>query len=347
MNDVEKNNQTDASAVRQSLIQDVRQIIETARANAVRSVDFCRVQMYWHLGQRIFEEEQHGKERADYGTYLTRNLAKLLEPEYGSGFGVRQLELARQFYRTYPIANTLRSQLNWSQYRRLIQIDDPDKREYYELESVNNAWTARETERQINSMLYERLLLSNDTESVLAVARKQRIPESPTEVIKDPMVLEFLGLHREASYYEKDLEGAIITHLTEFLLEMGKGFSFVARQKRLLLEDDEFFADLVFYNRLLRCHVVIELKTCELTHQDLGQLQMYVNYYDRIVKLPDENPTIGILLCTEKNDTVVKMTLPEDNKTILASEYQLYLPTTEQLVNEVNEVKKRVKKTES
>ena len=347
MNDVEKNNQTGASAVRQSLIQDVRQIIETARANAVRSVDFCRVQMYWHLGQRIFEEEQQGKERADYGTYLTRNLAKLLEPEYGSGFGVRQLELARQFYRTYPIANTLRSQLNWSQYRRLIQIDDPDKREYYELESVNNAWTARETERQINSMLYERLLLSNDKESVLAVARKQRIPESPTEVIKDPMVLEFLGLHREASYYEKDLEGAIITHLTEFLLEMGKGFSFVARQKRLLLEDDEFFADLVFYNRLLRCHVVIELKTSELTHQDLGQLQMYVNYYDRNVKLPDENPTIGILLCTEKNDTVVKMTLPEDNKTILASEYQLYLPTTEQLVNEVNEVKKRVKKTES
>ena len=347
MNDIEKNNQTDASAVRQSLIQDVRQIIETARAHAVRSVDFCRVQMYWHLGQRIFEEEQQGKERADYGTYLTRNLAKLLEPEYGSGFGVRQLELARQFYRTYPIANTLRSQLNWSQYRRLIQIDDPDKREYYELESVNNAWTARETERQINSMLYERLLLSNDKESVLAVARKQRIPESPTEVIKDPMVLEFLGLHREASYYEKDLEGAIITHLTEFLLEMGKGFSFVARQKRLLLEDDEFFADLVFYNRLLRCHVVIELKTSELTHQDLGQLQMYVNYYDRNVKLPDENPTIGILLCTEKNDTVVKMTLPEDNKTILASEYQLYLPTTEQLVNEVNEVKKRVKKTES
>ena len=347
MNDIEKNNQTGASAVRQSLIQDVRQIIETARANAVRSVDFCRVQMYWHLGQRIFEEEQHGKERADYGTYLTRNLAKLLEPEYGSGFGVRQLELARQFYRTYPIANTLRSQLNWSQYRRLIQIDDPDKREYYELESVNNAWTARETERQINSMLYERLLLSNDKESVLAVARKQRIPKSPTEVIKDPMVLEFLGLHREASYYEKDLEGAIITHLTEFLLEMGKGFSFVARQKRLLLEDDEFFADLVFYNRLLRCHVVIELKTSELTHQDLGQLQMYVNYYDRNVKLPDENPTIGILLCTEKNDTVVKMTLPEDNKTILASEYQLYLPTTEQLVNEVNEVKKRVKKTES
>ena len=322
------------------LYHDARIIIEAARNNAIRSVDFCRVQMYWHLGQRIFEEEQQGKQRADYGAYLIRNLAKRLSPEFGSGFGVRQLEQSRQFYRIYPIANTLRSQLNWSQYRRLIQIDDPDKREYYELESINNAWTARETERQINSMLYERLLLSNDKESVLAVARQQRIPEKPKEIIKDPMVLEFLGLHREASYYEKDLEGAIITHLTEFLLEMGKGFSFVARQKRLLLEDDEFFADLVFYNRLLRCHVVIELKTGELTHQDLGQLQMYVNYYDRNVKLPDETPTIGILLCTAKNDTVVRMTLPTDNKTIMASEYQLYLPTSEQLIKEIDEVKR-------
>ncbi len=250
------------------------------------------------------------------------------------------MEQARQFYRTYPIANTLRSQLNWSQYRRLIQISDSDKREYYELESVNNSWTARETERQINSMLYERLLMSNDKESVLAVARKERIPESPAEIIKDPMVLEFLGLHRESSYYEKDLESAIITHLTDFLLEMGKGFSFVARQKRLLIEDDEFFADLVFYNRLLRCHVVIELKTGKLTHQDLGQLQMYVNYYDRNEKLPDENPTIGILLCTEKNDTVVRMTLPEDNHSIHASEYKLYLPSSEQLIDEINEVKK-------
>ena len=328
------------------LYQDARQIIEDARKNAVRSVDFNRVLMYWNLGQRIFEEEQQGKKRADYGTYLTKELSRRLVPEYGSGFSIRQLELCRQFYRTYPIANTLRSQLNWSQYRMLIQIDDPDKREYYELESVNNAWTGRETGRQINSMLYERLLLSNDKESVLAVARKQRIPESPAEVIKDPMVLEFLGLHRESSYYEKDLEGAIISHITEFLLELGKGFSFVARQKRILLEDDEFFADLVFYNRLLRSFVVIELKTGELTHQDLGQLQMYVNYYDRYEKLPEENPTIGILLCTKKNDTVVRMTLPEDNKAILASEYKLYLPTTEEFVKEIEVVKKMAEKEE-
>lgn len=325
-----------------SFYQDVRQIIETARKNAVHSVDFCRVQMYWNLGKRIFEEEQEGKERANYGTYLIKNLAKQIEPEYGSGFGVRQLETCRQFFRLYPIAHTLRAQLNWSQYKMLVAIQDPNKREYYELESVNNSWTARETKRQIDSMLYERLLLSNDKESVLAVARKERIPESPTEVIKEPVMLEFLGLHQEACYYEKDLESAIISHLTDFLLEMGKGFSFVARQKRIMLEDDEFFIDLVLYNRLLRCFVVIEIKTDKLTHQDLGQLQMYVNYYDRCEKLPDETPTIGILLCTAKNDTVVKMKMPEDNKTILASEYKLYLPTSDQLIKEIDEVKKMV-----
>ena len=335
-NEIEKNN---SLTNQETFVGEIRTIIDNARSAAIRSVDFNRVQMYWNIGRRIVEEEQHGKERADYGTYLIKNLAKELEPEYGSGFGVRQLEQSRQFYRTYPIANTLRSQLNWSQYRRLIQIEDPDKREYYELESVNGGWTARETERQINSMLYERLLLSNEKEKVLAVARNQRIPESPTEVIKDPMVLEFLGLERKAAYYEKDLESAIISHIAEFLLEMGKGFSFVARQKRILLEDDEFFADLVFYNRLLRFFVVVELKTGKLTHQDLGQLQMYVNYYDRCEKQEDENPTIGILLCSDKNDTVVKMALPENNSTILASKYQLYLPTTEQLIKEIDEVK--------
>ena len=312
----------------EGFVGEIKQIIDNARANAVRSVDFCRVQMYWSIGKRIFEKEQQGKERADYG----------------SGFSVRQLEICRQFYRTYPIANTVCSQLNWSQYKLLIAIPDTDKREYYQLEAVNNGWTKRELERQINSLLYERLLLSNDKEAVLAVARGQRIPESPTEIIKDPMVLEFLGLERRASYYEKELESAIISHIADFLLEMGKGFSFVARQKRILVEDDEYFADLVFYNRLLRSFVVIELKTQKLTHQDLGQLQMYVNYYDRCVKTEDENPTIGILLCTDKNDTAVKLALPESNQTILASKYQLYLPTTEQLINEINEVKRAAEK---
>ncbi len=325
-----------------TFLNNIREIIDAARQNAVRSVDFCRVQMYWHMGKRIFEEEQQGKDRADYGTYLIKNLAKQLEPEYGSGFSVRQLERSRQFYRLYPIATALRTQLNWSQYKMLISIDDQDKREYYELEAVNNAWTGRELERQINSHLYERLLLSNDKEAVLAVARKERIPQSPLEIIKDPMYLEFLGLERKAAYYEKDLESAIITRLQHFLLELGQGFTFVARQKRILLEDDEFFADLVFYNRLLKCFVVIELKTGKLTHQDLGQLQMYVNYYDRVEKTAEENPTIGILLCTSKNDTAVRMALPEENKTILASEYKLYLPTQAQLIDEVNSVRKMV-----
>ncbi|KAA6339100.1 hypothetical protein EZS27_012961, partial [termite gut metagenome] len=294
-----------------------------------------RVMMYWKLGERIIVEEQQGQERAEYGTYLIRNLATKIEPEFGSGFSIRQLERARQFYRTYPIASAVRTQFNWSQYKLLIHIDDNDKREHYEYETLNNNWNGRELERQIHSGLYERLLVSNDKKTVLEVARKERIPENPSEIIKDPMVLEFLGLKLEASYYEKDLESALITHLQSFLLELGNGFSFVARQKRILLEDDEFFADLVFYNRLLRCFVVIDIKTHKITHEDIGQLQMYVNYYDRKEKLSDENQTIGILLCADKNNTLVKYSLPEDNKTIMASKYQLYLPTEKQLLVEL------------
>ena len=319
----------------EQFVSDIRNIIITARTTAIRSVDFERVKMYWKLGERIFIEEQKGQDRAEYGAYLLQNVALEIEKEFGSGFSVRQLERARRFYRTYPIATALRTQLNWYQYRLLIQISDNDKREYYELETANNNWTGRELERQINSGLYERLLLSNDKKSVLEVARKERQPESPTEIIKDPMVLEFLGLKPDAAYYKKDLERALITNLQAFLLELGNGFSFVARQKRILLEDDEFFADLVFYNRLLRCFVIIELKTYKITHEDIGQLQMYVNYYDRNEKAPDENPTIGILLCADKNDLLVKYTLPENNNTILASKYQLYLPTEKQLAEQL------------
>lgn len=321
-------------------VDEIRGIIDQARNHAARSVDQARVVMYWNIGKRIFEKEQQGKERADYGSFLLETLSKNLTPVYGSGFSVRQLEICRKFYRTYPIANTLCSQLNWSQYKLLIAIPDKDKREYYQLEAANEGWSKRQLERQINSMLYERLLMSNDKEKVLAVARKERTPESPLEIIKDPMVLEFLGLEKKPAYYEKDLESALISHIADFLLELGKGFSFVARQKRLLIEDDEYFADLVFYNRLLRSFVVIELETHKLTHQDLGQLQLYVNYYDRYEKQPDENPTIGILLCTDKNDTAVRLALPEHNKTILASKYQLYLPTSDQLIEQINQVKK-------
>ncbi len=328
-----------------NLVSEIRSIIETSRSNAVRSVDFCRVQMYWQIGRRIVEEEQGGSARAEYGKSLIKNLAKELEPEFGSGFGKRQLDYSKKFYLEFPIVHTLSAQLNWSQYKWLLDIADKDKREYYILETINNCWTARQMKRQINSMLYERLLLSNDKESVLAMARKEKKPEKPQEIVKDPMVLEFLGLEKKAHYYESDLETELINHLQEFILELGNGFTFVARQKRILLEDDEFFIDLVFYNRLARRFVIFELKTGEVTHQDLGQLQMYVNYYDRTEKLPEENPTIGILLCTAKNDTLVKMTLPADNNTIVASKYQLYLPTEQQLIAEVEKIKKEWEET--
>ena len=336
MDDLKNNDKT--LEIRTSFYDDIRGIINNAKETAIRSVDFQRVLMYWQLGERIFVEEQQGKERAEYGTYLIRNLARSIEPDFGSGFSVRQLERARKFYRMYPIASALRTQFNWMQYKLLIAVDDDYKREYYELETLNNGWTGRELERQINSSLFERLLLSNDKESVLAVARKERTPEKPTEIIKDPMILEFLGLKRDSAYYEKDFETALITHLQEFLLEMGNGFSFVARQKRILLEDDEFFVDLVFYNRLLRCFIIIEIKTHKISHSDLGQLQMYVNYYDRCEKLPDENPTVGILLCADKNEAVVKFSLPEDNANILTSKYQLYLPSENALLHEIEDV---------
>ena len=331
--------------LRPQFIGQIKEIITLARENAVRAVDHHRVLMYWNIGKSILEEEQQGKERAEYGAYLIKTLSQVLEPDYGTNFSVRQLELSRQFYRVFPIANALRSQLNWTQYRYLIRIDDESKREYYIAEATKNNWTARQLERQINSQLYERLLLSNDKERVLSVARGEQQPEKATDIIKDPMFLEFLGLKRESAYYEKDLEQAIITQLQEFLLELGNGFTFVVRQQRIHLDGDDFFIDLVFYNRLLRCFVIIELKTHKLTHQDLGQLQMYVNYYDRYEKLPEENPTIGILLAADKNDAVVKISLPEDNQTILASQYKLYLPSEEvlreQLVREMKAIEGR------
>ena len=322
--------------ITQSIIPDIKLIIAAAKDKAIRAVDNERTIMYWSIGKRIFEEEQQGKDRAEYGEYLTEMIAAELEPEYGSGFSKRQIELVRQFYRVFPIANALRSQLSWTQYKMLIRIDNENKREFYIAETVKNNWTSRQLERQIYSSLYERLLMSNDKENVLAVAKNEKLPSDAKEIIKDPMNLEFLGLKKESAYYEKDLEQAIITHLQDFLLEMGNGFSFVARQKRIHIEGDDFFVDLVFYNRLLKCFVIIEIKTDKLTHQDIGQLQMYVNYYDRVEKLESENATIGILLCAAKNDAVVKFTLPEEEKNIIASKYNLYLPTEKQLLEEVN-----------
>lgn len=330
-----------------NIIHQIQSIIATAKEKAIRSVDTERVLMYWQIGQVIFEEEQQGKERAEYGAYLIKSISDVFQPQFGTGFSIRQLELNRQFYRTFPNTNALRSQLSWTHYRTLIRIDNQDKIEFYIAEATKNNWTARQLERQINSQLFERLLMSNDIHSVLAVARDEKSPSDAKEIIKDPMVLEFLGLRRETSYYEKDLESAIITHLQDFLLEIGNGFSFVARQKRIHIDGDEFFIDLVFYNRLLQAFVLIEIKTDKITHQDIGQLQMYVNYYDRFEKEEFENPSIGILLCADKNDAVVKITLPENNKSIVASKYQLYLPTEQQLIAELQKEMEKLDQKET
>jgi predicted nuclease of restriction endonuclease-like (RecB) superfamily len=324
--------------LQKQFLNQIKEIVSNARQKAIRSVNTERVLMYWQIGKLIFEEEQNGQERAEYGKFLIKSLSVELQKELGSGFSVRQLERYRQFYRKFPITSALRTQFHWTHYKLLISISNQNKRTFYIAEAEKNNWSARQLERQINSQLFERLLLSNDIEEVLAVAQQNKIPESPTEIIKDPMVLEFLGLKRESSYYERDFETAIITHLQDFILELGNGFSFVARQKRIHIDGDEFFIDLVFYNRLLQCFVVVEIKNKKITHQDLGQLQMYVNYFDRFEKQKSENPTIGILLCTDKNDAMVKISLPEDNKTIIASKYQLYLPTEEQLIKEVKRI---------
>lgn len=231
-----------------SFIEEIKTIINASRFEAAKAVNHHRVLMYWNLGKRIFEEEQLGKERADYGTQLIKFMSKELQPEFGSGFSFTNLSLFRQFYRVFPIIYAVRKHLGWTHYRKLIKIDSEDKREFYIAETIKNHWGARQLERQVDSHLYERLLLSNDKESVLAVARKEKQPMDPQEIIKDPMVLEFLGLKRESSYYEKDLEQALITHLQDFLLELGNGFAFIARQRRIHLEGDDFFVDLVLYN---------------------------------------------------------------------------------------------------
>lgn len=324
--------------LRNSFIEEVKKVIEESRVKAIRSVDHIRVRMYWELGRKIVEEERRGNIKVEYGKYIIKKLAEALTKEYGSGFSTRRLYLYCQFFKVYPIVPAVKAQLGWSHYKILLSIDNQSKRSFYEAECIKNNWTYRQLERQVYAHLYERLLLSNDSKKILAIANSDEMPSDARDIIKDPMVLEFLGLKKESVFYEKDLESKIITHLQEFLLELGNGFAFLSRQKRIHLEGDDFFIDLVLYNRLLQCFVVIEIKTGKITHQDIGQLQMYVNYFDRLEKKEYENPTIGILLCADKNEAVVKITLPENNQTIIATRYQLYLPTEAQLLQEVKKI---------
>ena len=284
-------------------------------------------------------EIQQGDERAAYGDAVLDKLSQKLTNEFGKGFSSRNLRTMRKFYIMYPIWKTVSAKLSWSHYLELIKIDEEPKRNFYLNECINSRWSVRELERQIGSLLYERLALSANKQKVLELAEKGHELKTSKDLVKDPFVLEFLDIKENTEYLESDLEKNILEHLKEFLLELGKGFMFVGSQVRLTLEEDHFYPDLVFYNRLLKCFVIIDLKIGKVTHQDIGQMQMYVNYYDREIKKDDENPTVGILLSTLKNKTVVKYTLPEDNKNIFSSQYKLHLPTEKELIDAIEEEK--------
>ena len=293
------------------------------------------VRAYFEIGREIVEEEQKGKDRAEYGKAIIKNLSNELTKQHGRGFGARNLELMRQFFLTYQNSQTLSAQLSWSHYCLLIRIEEDSKRSFFEIECANNNWSVRELERQINSLLFERLALSKDKDAVIDMAQKGQEYNTYQDIVKDPYVLEFLNLKQNEKLYESKLESALIEHLQEFLLELGKGFSFVARQKRLSMDGEHFYIDLVFYNYILKCFVLIDLKTGKLTHQDIGQMQMYVNYYSRELINEGDSKPIGIVLCAEKSNAVVKYTLPEDNQQIFTSKYKLYLPTEQELEAEL------------
>ncbi len=332
----------------QDFLKRVSDVLVQARENAKTAVNLSMVYAYFEIGRMIIEEEQHGESRAAYGAQILKELSTYLTGTFGKGYSAENLKLMRRFYSVYShdqIGETVFTQfknlpevstgrkffLSWSHYLKLMRIDNMDERHFYEIESVKNNWSLSELKRQYNSSLYERLALSTDKDKVYRLALEGQKVETPKDAVKDPYVLEFLGLKELPEYSESELESRIIDHLQQFLLELGTGFAFIGRQVRFTFDEEHFMVDLVFYNRLLRCFVLFDLKIGELKHQDIGQMQMYVHYYDRMVKLPDENLTIGILLCKEKNNAVVEMTLPEDNSQIFASQYETVLPSKEAL----------------
>lgn len=313
----------------------ISEIIQNARKNIGRTVDSEMVKAYWLIGKEIIEEEQKGKKRAEYGSNLIESVSERLSNNYGTGFSEQNLWNMRQFYTMYPILSALRRELSWTQYRILMRVENPKARSFYEIECVKNNWSSRELEKQKGSMLFERLSLSKDKKAIMRLAQKGQEIKTYEDIIKDPYVLEFSGLSPQTKLYESKLEQALIDKLSHFLLELGKGFTFVARQKRITLDGDHFYIDLVFYNTILKCYVLIDLKIGKLVHQDIGQMQMYVNYYDREIKREDETPTVGLILCEDKKDAVVRYTLSKKNKQIFASRYKLYLPTEEELRKEL------------
>lgn len=362
--------------VQPQLFDEISQLLELARKRVVTSVNQTMVITYFEIGRMIVEDEQNGENRAEYGKAVLKDLSSHLTKRFGKGFSQRNLEQMRQFYLSYSITKTSSAQLqissntktktlsaelqntdnqefdtsktssqkyfpqfylSWSHYLKLMRINDAGERKFYEIEAYKNNWSLRELQRQFDSALYTRLSLSKNKEEILQLSEKGQIVEKPKDLIKDPYILEFLGLAEKASYSENDLESGLIDKLEHFLLELGTGFTFVARQNRISFDEKHFKIDLVFYNRILKCFVLIDLKIGELKHQDIGQMQMYVNYYDREVKLNDENKTIGIILCQDKSEALVEYTLPEDNEQIFASKYLTILPSKEDFIKILEE----------
>jgi predicted nuclease of restriction endonuclease-like (RecB) superfamily len=295
--------------------------------------------LYWNIGKRIIEIQQ-GNNRANYGDEIINKLSKKLTNEFGKGFSKRNLRSMRKFYLMYPIWHTVSAKLSWSHYLELIKIDEEAKRKFYLNECINSKWSVRKLQRQRDSLLYERLTISADKEKTVELSKEGQLLKTSKDLIKDPFVLEFLDIKENTNYLESDLEKNILEHLKEFLLELGKGFSYVGNQVRITIDEEHFYPDLVFYNRILKCFVIIDIKIGKVTHQDIGQMQMYVNYYDREIKQEDEKATIGILLSTNKNKTIVKYTLPKNNKTIFSTEYKLHMPTEQELIGAIEEEKK-------
>jgi predicted nuclease of restriction endonuclease-like (RecB) superfamily len=324
-----------------AVYNNIRATLVAARRKVYSAVNQTMVEAYWDIGRHIMGA-QNNSTRAEYGAQLLKYLSERLTGEFGKGFDESSLRRMRQFYQTFPIRATLRHELSWSHYRLLMKIDDPSRREFYLNECAECNWSSRQLERQIATFYYERLLATQKEgrESVKNEIQKTEPKTDPDYVLKDPYILEFLDLKENKNYHESELEQAVIDNLQQFLLELGKGFSFVARQKRITIDGDHYYIDLVFYNYILKCFVVIDLKTGKLNYQDIGQIDFYVRYFEENVKQADDNPTIGIILCSEKNDTMVKYSVLSDNDRLFASKYMLYLPTEEELKKELERERK-------
>ncbi|GBD89046.1 hypothetical protein BMS3Abin03_02990 [bacterium BMS3Abin03] len=335
----------------------IKSILEKSRKRVIHNVNFEMVKAYWKIGEIIIEEEQQGKARAEYGKYLLKELSIKLTNEFGKGFDITNLKNMRNFYNTFPIGDALRhlletkqkgtlvqhqfdtelrTELSWTHYRLLLKVKNDKARFWYMNEAADNGWSTRILERQINSFYHERLLKSKNKNLVKKEAEDIIAKVSPENILKDPYILEFLDLKDKSAYRESDLEQELINKLHDFLLELGRGFSFVARQKRIITDDEDFYIDLVFYNYILKCFVLIDLKMGKLTHKDIGQMDMYVRLYEDKYKIEGDNPTIGIVLCSDKNETVVKYSVLNESKQIFASKYQLYLPTEQELAEQIN-----------